>query len=266
MQYSVKHITINKSVFNENDYKYIDPDNLSETVYKFIFPTTKTSDGVFGNDMYIAIANIIKLQYLLPVKYLKVNDDSFSYIAQKSCTAGENVSIENAAVQIEPLNANFAKQICYTHINQMIPIGTVFYIHTEIPYKPDSTRKLLTSASIKTDESDLDKLILSESEKNRIKNPTTVLCNQCIAYGALDIGSRLDMKMSVEWNDGYESMTLFRFRRPEDNVLEFIVYDHFNVDIKYILNLMKKDEKLEISAEQRKFLNELLDKMIAAVK
>ena len=39
-----------------------------------------------------------------------------------------------------------------------------------------------------------------------------------------------------------------------------------NVDIKYILRLMKEDKRLQISDHERSFLNGLLDKMIAAAE
>ena len=273
IKYSSKRLTIDKSIFTEDDYKYIDPDMLSQTHYRFEFPTNKPDENgdIMSNDMYIALANILKLQYLLPVKYFKVNEQSFSYIAQKSNIIGSNKAIENAAVQIEPLNGNFCKQVRYVHINQAIPIGTTFYIHTEIPYRsegdaPPITRKLLTSASIKTEESDLDKKIIEEAKKMGINNPSIALFNKRIAFGALDIGSRLDMKMTVDYTDIHESLTLFRFHAPDVNIIEFIVYDHWNVDIKYILRLMKEDKRLSISEHEREFLNKLLDRMIAVVK
>lgn len=273
IKYTTKHVAIDKSQFTKEDYNYIDPDMLSETHYRFEFPTNKPDENgdIMSNDMYIALANILKLQYLLPVKYFKVNEQSFSYVAQKSNIIGENKGIENAAVQIEPLNGNFCKQLRYVHINQAIPVGTTFYIHAEIPYRAEGestpvSRKLLTSASIKTEESDLDKKILEESKKMGIAKPSTALFNRRIAFGAIDIGSRLDMKMTVDYTDIHESLTLFRFRTPDVNILEFVVYDHWNVDIKYILTLMKNDKRLSISDHERKFLNDLLDKMIAVTK
>jgi hypothetical protein len=273
IRFSSKNIKIDKSIFSKEDYNYIDPDMLSETHYRFEFPTNKPDENgdIMSNDMYIALANILKLQYLLPVKYFKVNEQTFSYVAQKSNIIGENKGIENAAVQIEPLNGNFCKQVRYVHINQAIPVGTTFYIHTEIPYRAEGestpvARKLLTSASIKTEETDLDKKILEEAKKMGIDKPSTALFNRRIAFGALDIGSRLDMKMEVDYTDIHESLTLFRFHAPDVNILEFIVYDHWNVDIKYILRLMKEDKRLDISEHERKFLNDLLDKMIAVAK
>lgn len=273
IKFSSEHVSINKSVFSEEDYKYIDPDGLSETHYRFEFPAMRPDENgdIMHNDMYIAITNILKLQYLLPVKYFKVNEQSFCYVAQKSNIIGDNAEIENAAVQIEPLNGNICKQVRYVHINQMIPKGTVFYIHAEIPYRNegDATpvcRKLLTSASIKTEEAGLEGKIKEESKKNGISNPSTLLFNRRIAFGALDIGSRLNMKMEVDYTDIHESLTLFRFTRPEDNIIEFNVYDHWNVDMQYILRLMKEDKRLDIDDHQRKFLNDLLDKMIAAIK
>lgn len=273
IKFSSEHHKIDKSIFSEEDYKYIDPDMLSETHYRFEFPTSKPDENgdIMSNDMYIALANILKLQYLLPVKYLKVNEQTFSYVAQKSNIIGENKGIENAAVQIEPLNGNFCKQVRYVHINQAIPVKTTFYIHAEIPYRAEGestpvARKLLTSASIKTEETDLDKKIIEEAKKMGIAKPSTALFNRRIAFGAIDIGSRLDMKMEVDYTDIHESLTLFRFNAPDVNIIEFMVYDHWNVDIKYILRLMKDDKRLSINDHERKFLNDLLDRMIAAVK
>lgn len=272
IKYSVKHNVFDKTILTEKDYDYIDPDNLSETIYRFEFPSHKPDENgdIMPNELYIALGNIIKMQYLLPMRYLKVNEDSFSYVAQKSNIIGDNLAIENATVQVEPLNPNFTKQLRYTHINQMIPIGTIFYIHAEIPYryegdKPGPFRKMLTSKSIKTDESKIAEKIIEESKKYGINNPITTICNKRIAFGAIDIGSRLDMKMSVEWTDIHESLTLFRFRIPEDNIIEFVVYDHFNVNMKYILNLMKNDTRLEILDDERKYLNTVIDDMLKAI-
>ena len=97
--------------------------------------------------------------------------------------------------------------------------------------------------------------VLDEAKKCGIKNPSTSICNRRIAYGALDIGSKFEAKFIVELSKLYSSMSLFRFRRPKDDVLEFIYYDHLCIDMKYILTKI---------IEQKPTLKEFCEEMIKA--
>ena len=45
IKYSTKHIAIDKAQFTKEDYNYIDPDMLSETHYRFEFPTNKPDEN-----------------------------------------------------------------------------------------------------------------------------------------------------------------------------------------------------------------------------
>lgn len=274
------------SIFTEKDLDYIDPHNLKEIIISYTFKESKGDvelGDIMSNDMYIAIANILKLQYLLPVKYMKPIEGSYKYISQK-CQINTKQSDKNtkqdiskANLTIEPLNPNFPQTISYTPINQMIPIGTIFTLHVEIPFR-NSYRKMLTSSSIKCEINDIEGIIRNEADKEKINkcyktkeltNIPTSTFNKRIAYGAIDIGSQLDCKFIVSYTDIHESISLFRFRRPKDNILEFIYYEHLCIDINYIIRLMKNKiaeketlDKLQITKQQQTFLNNLLDEMI----
>ena len=255
MKCEISHKSIDLKQFIKDDLKYIDPENLSETIVKYTIPIKGDDDY----KTYLNIAELLKMDYMIPVKYLAPVIETYSYIAQKSALINDQKNIEDASVLVEPLNPNLLQKISYTPINQMIPLGTVFTINAEIPYLAgkdgkEPVRKLLTSASLKTT-ANVSKMIQDEAKKCGIKNPSTSICNRRIAYGALDIGSKFEAKFIVELSKLYSSMSLFRFRRPKDDVLEFIYYDHLCIDMKYILTKI---------IEQKPTLKEFCEEMIKA--
>ena len=248
MKCEIKHKTLDIKQFSKEDLRYIDPENLSETIVRFTIPIKGDNDF----ETYTNIANLLKCEYSIPIKYLSPVVETFSYIAQKSALPPNSKNIEDASALVEPLNQNLLQKISYTPINQMIPLNSVFEISAEIPYEGIPVRKLLTSASLKSI-SDLSKKILEEAKNNKIKNPTTNLFNRRISYGSLDIGSKLYAKFIVKTSDLYSSMSLFRFRRPENNVIEFIYYDHLCIDMRYILTKI-----IEIKSELKSFCEEMI--------
>lgn len=259
-----------KEIFTAEDLKYIDPENLAEEIVKFEF--FEFDD----NEMFLALANLLKLQYRLPVKYLKPVEGSFRYIAQKSQLTHGQKDLRTANLTIEPLNPNFPQCISYLPINQFIPLNTLFTLHTEIPYRSNS-RKMLTSASLVCEAKNIKEKITEEAKKSgffKNNDIPTALFNRRVAFGAVEIGSVLDCKFSVQFTDIHESFSLFRFRRPADNVIIFIYYKHMCINIKYILNLMKflifpnkSDDRaplIELTGKERDKLGEVLDEMMAA--
>lgn len=266
MKKSVRFNRLNKKDFTAEELKYIDPESLNETIYAFEFPRFEKPDEngyIMTNDLYLNVANLLKMEYMLPMKYLSQEVNSCKYIAQKSIIIGKEKNIENASVVIEPENPNVFEMIQYTPINQLIPLGTVFTIDVEIPYYLDDgsvpNRKKLTSKSIKTE------INLEETIK-KIKPDAKFLdlCNRKLQYITLDIGSKLEAKYKIEESNLYKSMQLFRFRRPEDNILEFVVYDLYNLDINDIFKMMLKyiDIKLNTSEERKIKLKEFINELI----
>ncbi len=238
--------------------EYIDYERMNETKSVITFPKNKPSKeyveygDIMDDKYYKFIARFLSYQFKIPVKYLEPIEESCSYISQKSLLTGNDKNIRNAPITIEPLNSNWKKQVSYTPINQLTPLDTVVTINETIPWNHDDgtypVRKLLTSASL---------VVLTdlESEIKKI-NPKTKyfgLCNRCIPYTAIDIGSEIAGKFIVKNAILRESMSIFRFRRPEDNILEIITPDYLNVDLKYviteIMNLDKTKEFTDICSE-----------------
>lgn len=215
IEITTKHLT-------KEQLQYIDTDRMAETKTTITFPSKMT------DTLYEWFALFLKYQYRLPVKYLEPEIETCTYISQKSPIPNNSKKITDASITIEPLNQNIFKQISYTPINQAFDIGTIVSLHERIPYSnPDGSlpeRKLLTSASLECQP--LSKNIAFKG-----------LCNRCIPYSSLDIGSEIIGKFVIKTSPLRESMTIYRFRRPEDNILEIITPDYLNVDCKYIFTL-----------------------------
>lgn len=227
MKFSINKQPINISTkhLTKDQLKYIDVDRMAETktIIKFDYKQDNIPDI-----LYEWFALFLKYQYRLPVKYLEPEIESCTYIAQKSPIPNNSKKITDASITIEPLNQNIFKQISYTPINQAFEIGTVVSLRESILYTNEDgslpDRKLLTSASLECPQ--LDKDIKYKG-----------LCNRCIPYSSLDIGSEIIGKFTVKTSPLRESMALYRFRRPQDNILEIITPDYLNVDCKYIFEL-----------------------------
>lgn len=238
---SYKHLT-------KEQLKYIDVDRMAETKTTIIFQY-KNND--YPDELYEWFALFLKYQYRLPVKYLEPEIESCTYIAQKSPIPNNSKKITDASITIEPLNQNIFKQISYTPINQAFDIGTIISLHETVPYtNPDGSlpdRKLLTSASLECQQ-------LNKDVKYK------GLCNRCIPYSSLDIGSEIIGKFVVKTSPLRESMTLYRFRRPKDNILEIITPDYLNVDCKYIFisTLEAIKQRQTINEQMVKIFNEII--------
>lgn len=209
MQVQISTIKLSVEHIPENLREYIDYERMDEQITTITFPPSKETNK------FIAI--FLKYQYDLPVKYLDPIIEQCYYVAQKSPIPNGSKHVTDASITIEPNNQNIFKQISYTPINQNIPEGTIISLHETIPW--DSQRKILTSSSL-------------------IYNG--ILCNRCIPYSTMDIGSEIMGKFVVKTNTERKSMALYRFRRPKDNILTIITPLYLGIDSKYIFNLFLK--------------------------
>lgn len=259
---SVKHFTPNIKAFSEEQLKYLDYERMDETLTKFEFPLLATGknnkklldDDIMDDIYYKFFATFLKYQYKLPVKYLEPEIENCYYISQKSLIPNGSTKVSDAYISIEPLNQNIFKQISYTPINQAYDIGTIVSLHETIPYSnSDGTtppRRLLTSASL-------------ECQKLNKDIKYTGLCNRCIPYSSIDIGSEIIGKFVIKTNPLRESMALYRFRRPSDNILEIVTADYLNIDCKLVLKLTKEEIiKNESESNIKTDIIKILDEMI----
>ena len=216
-----------KKDFSEEELKLIDIDNLIETVYDVDFGR-KLSD-----EDYIGIAEMLKLETKLPLKYLKPIQNACIYVAQKAKLDEGETDIEKAAVVIEPLNPDWANgQIRFLPINQSIPLDTIFTISKSIPF--DGNFEWVMSSDIKCTK-DLKELILKENPKATHFN----LTNQKVYLFGQDIGSKIEGKFKVSMTDDiFDNLRLFRFKRYEDNKLKFFIYDFLEITLNDIMDKM----------------------------
>lgn len=264
---SSKNIEFNFKAFTEDQLKYLDTDRMDETITRIEFPTIKSGSGVLDDDImddkyYKFFKVFLKFQYKLPVKYLEPEIENCYYISQKSLIPNGSMKLTDAFISIEPLNQNIFKQISYTPINQEYEIGTVVSLHETIPYTDNygkmPARRLLTSASLECQ-------LLNKNIKYK------GLCNRCIPYSSIDVGSEVVGKFTVRVSPLRESMALYRFRRPKDNILEIITADYLNVNCKMIFKLTKDEltkltnEDDSITVEDKNKTIEILDKLISKV-
>lgn len=245
---------IKKNNLEENLLDYIDYDNLDTTTTTFTFPTLTEKDKLLDDDKmldiyYTFFAYFLKYQYKLTIKYLEPDYNNCSYISQKSLSPTDNVN--DAYITIEPLHQNIFKQISYTPINQIYTLGTIVTLHEKINYTDKDlttpSRKILTSSSLKVNK------ITDKDIKYKD------LCNKCIPYSTIDVGSEIIGKFTVKNNTIRESMSLYQFRRPDDNILEIITPDYLNVNCNYILTLTKE---CFIKDNVDSKLIEIIDKML----
>lgn len=215
--------------FSKEELETLDIENLQETIYEVTFDKLTDED-------YIGIADLLKLETKLPMKYLKPIQSSCVYVAQKARVSSSlEQTVDNSPVQIEPMNPDWANgQIRFLPINQSIPLDTIFTISKQIPF--DGEFQWVMSSDIVATKP-LKELILQE-------NPNAkhfVLTNRKVYLFGQDIGSRLEGKFKVSMTDDiFDSMRLFRFKRPKDNIIQFIMYDFLDIDLKYVLELCQK--------------------------
>lgn len=243
-----------KDKFTSDELKLFDYDGFTRNYMKI---TVKEV-----NDKYMdALCNIVKLQYNLPVKYLKLVPGTYNYISQKSYIQGSEKDIKNASVTIEPLNNDIVGLIQYTPINQSLPLGTIFTIDEHIDYetRDDGTepeRKFLWSSNLQT----------SNDIENKIKevNPKSIHTKpylQCCHYCSIDIGSHICGKFTVsEVNTNIiKSMALFGFiRDDESKTFTLWVFKCYNLLPIDIFKMMLEHKNIENDAKD--FINEILSK------
>lgn len=240
--------------FSKDELKIFDADGFTRNFMKITLSSV-------SNDYYDGIRDILKLQYKLPVKYLKLVPGSYSYVSQKSQIQGKEKDIKNAAVTIEPLNYDYANLIQYTPINQSLPLGTIVTLDESIPFEtsPDGKepeRMFIWSSNLKTENGIEDK-IKSENSKSIRTKPWM----ECVHYGAIDIGSEIVAKFAVSDVDTniVKSFPLFGFRRSDEHK-EFIiwVFKCYNLVPKDILTMMLNHK--ELGDAGKKLVKEILDK------
>ena len=72
--------SVNHKAFTEEQLQYLDYERMNETITKITFPMKEKQ---MEDKYYEYIALFLKQQYKLPIKYLKPDIDSCSYISQK---------------------------------------------------------------------------------------------------------------------------------------------------------------------------------------
>lgn len=243
MKISVSAKGPKKADFSKDELELLDIDNLQETVYDVKW-TRK-----FTDDDYIAVAEMLKLETKLPLKYLKPIQNACVYIASKGVISKDNQS----AVYIEPMNPDWTNgQIRFLPINQSIPLDTVFTISKTIPQ--DGKFEWVMSSDLKCTKN-LKELILSENPKAKSFD----LTNQKVYLFGQDIGSKIEGKFKVAMTDEiFDNLRLFRFKRPELDHLQFFVYNFMNVSLKDILEKMINQTKSELCKQLCKEIMEHL--------
>lgn len=244
-----------ESKFKPEELAIFDADGFTRT-----FLTVKF--GEVNDAVYDGMVSITRLQYALPIRYLKPVEGTFSYISQKSYTA-PGTDIRNASIVIEPLNASFAEMIPYTPINQSIPLDTPVTIDVSVPYEtlPDGSepdRRFIWSSNLKTD-SNIEKIIKDANPKSIRTKPW----QECVHYGAIDIGSRLECKFIVSMTDPNISRSYnvygFRFDH-EEKTLVIWTFKCFNLTPVDVLGMIKKHERCSPASSK------LIDAILAKVK
>ena len=221
----ISHNGPNKKDFSKEELELLDIDNLQETIYTVNLPEKLSAEDKIG------IESLLKLETKLPMKYLKPIPNSCVYVAQKARLLSSNAgNIDSASVRIEPMNPDWANgQVRFLPINQSIPLDTIFMISKTIPF--DGKFEWVLSSDITTSK-DLKQLILSENPKAK----SFVLTNQKVYLFGQDIGSKLEGKFKVSMTDDiFDNMRLFRFRRPKQNKIEFIIYDFMDISLKDVM-------------------------------
>ena len=232
---SIEHHGPKAKDFTKEELEVLDVENLQETHYIVTFSYNSSKDTTskeisLNNDDNIGIAELLKLETKLPMKYLKPIQNSCIYMAQKArLLDNQDKNIENASVLIEPMNPDWVNgKIRFLLINQSIPLDTIFMISKTIPY--DGKYEWVTSDDIQSIKP-LKDLILSENPNAK----SFCLTVKTYLFGQ-DIGSKLEGKFKVSMTDEvFDNLRLFRFKRPSENIIRFIIYDFTNITLKDIL-------------------------------
>ena len=236
--------------FTKEELSVLDIENLQETHYILSFTYDSKENDLNDND-YIGIAELLKLETKLPMKYLKPIQNSCIYVAQKArLNSKQEKNIESASVMIEPMNPDWVNgKIRFLLINQSIPLDTIFMISKTIPY--DGNYEWITSDDIQSIKP-LKELILNENPDAK----SFVLTVKTYLFGQ-DIGSKLEGKFKVSMTDDvFDNLRLFRFKRPSSNTIRFIIYDFINISLK---DIMIKADSICKNKEGKRIIKLILD-------
>lgn len=249
-------------MFDKHELKRYDTEGMSRFYMK-----CKIKD--ISDDYMTGLRDILRLQYKLPIKYLKPVPGVFHYVAQKSLIIGNEKDINHASVVVEPINCDFVNAIQYTPINQSIPVGTIVTINESIPFDTlkdgsEPERKNLWSSNFRTID-DIENVIknnITDKQCKRLK-PWIMNCH----IGAVDIGSQITGKFVVSMADTniIKSLALFSFKRSDEDK-EFVIWNWnaFNITPRTILTLLS--EHKELGECGKKLVAEMLKKYPEDIK
>jgi hypothetical protein len=241
--------------FTEEEQKRIDFEGLRRY---FI----KVSVKEINHEFYEAFKYLVKIQYKLPMKYLKPVRELCSYISQKSMLFENEHDIRNASITIEPSHANFFNMIIpHLPINQALPLETVFTINVKIPFLNDRNglcpvSKFIWSNNLKTKQN-INEIIEKEKPKSSYSKPFL----ENVHFGAIDIGSELKGKFVVSFIDLelMQSYSLFGFRRSdEQNEFVIWIYNYYNVSMPELLDMINEHAE----SDKTKLLMQEIKKML----
>jgi hypothetical protein len=276
----LSEVSPDSSGFNDEQLKVIDIEGLTR---QFLTITFKE----MTDELYFVLNEIVKLQYELPMVYLKPVREECRYVCQKSHSLNpETDDLEDASITIEPSHPDFFNVVIpHTPINQSLPIGTIVKLFAEIPYNieedefkitkkgiflPDGTemisakvrhtgRRFISSHNLQFDSTSI-------GDNNKLPVVTTnKYCVDWCHYGAIEIGSRIIGKFVVSPLEIplQQSFTQFGFRRSEANkTFTLWTYNGYNITPMMVLNKIKNySEATTISESLKKFIMTLETKI-----
>lgn len=236
--------------FTADELKLIDLEALQRTYMKITFKE-------LNEDTYTFMRDVAKLQYTLPVKYLRPIADTFSYVSQKSHIVGNDKNVKNAGITIEPLNPDINNIVSYTPLNQSVPLGTVVTLDVETEFESETaSRKFIWSDCLKT-VADITEKIQAEKPNSIFIRPWAGKCHYC----AIDIGSHVSGKYEVQYVDTsiVKSFQLYGMARCDD-LKEFViwVYHCYNLLPEDILKMISENDQSENTT--KKMIKDILEK------
>lgn len=236
---------IDKSLLTKEQLKVIDCEGIER-----LWCDIKIKN--INDEYYSIIANLVSLQYSLPMKYLKYIDNTYQYISQKTNLIGNTKDIAKADILIEPINPDIVQVIQQLPINQKLPIDTQVMLDISLGYN-ELNRKFIWSNNLQFINNFDEKVLTGHYKKPWL---------QCAEIGTIDIGSHITAKFSVSWvnTDLLKSYSLFNFERSDkDKLLRIYIFKFNNVTIKELFKLMYEHKNIKPNA--KKFVEEILKKI-----
>lgn len=240
--------------FTADELSIFDADGFTRT-----FLTIKFAE--MTDAIYDGMKSISRLQYAIPIKYLKPVDGTYSYISQKAYSSVDN-DIANASIVIEPLNNSYAETIPYTPINQHLPLNTPVTINVSVPFDtlPDGNepdRQFIWSNNLQTS-ANIEDIIKKEYPASIRTKPW----QECVHYGSIDVGSKMECKFLVAMSDANvtRSFTTYGFKFDHDEKeLVIWVFKCFNLTPMEVLTNIKNNEKC--CDESKRLIDAILEKV-----